>query len=218
MFKKAETGLYVTAVIGVIAIFLVTMFAMGGLPWTIDGDLVGDAKAMFVQQNGISPHLLDEVSSKERIVDHKGDSLFARRGVAIEQAPQERLRKGTFEEMPEKGSDSGVPDEIPYEEGGSSSWDGFYNNCMNGLAEGEIYLVGDLGYTVSSTPTSDMCTDYANYMMTQVQGQGSSAECRVFTCSPAREVCFESTGEDLGEGGSCQDDYNSCMTGMGCDY
>ena len=217
MFKTAETGLYVTAVIGVIAIFLVTMFAMGGLPWTVgDSDLTGDAKAMFVQQRGISPHPLDEISHQKGDAHSESNSLFERRGLTIEQVPQDRLRKGSPERAPirdPRGGSDDLPEVAPEEEGGS--WDSFYNDCMNGLAEGEVYFVNDVGNIVpAGIPSDEICGDYADYMMAQINAVSHGASCsggsgnrfsHAYTCGSCTcleyDVCF------------CEDGEYNCNTG-----
>lgn len=48
---KTETGVYVVAVVGVLAILFLAMLSQGGLPAVFDGDITGDAKRVLMQKN-----------------------------------------------------------------------------------------------------------------------------------------------------------------------
>jgi hypothetical protein len=171
MFKKAETGLYMTAVVGVIAIFLVTMFAMGGLPWTIDGDLVGDAKGIFVLQNGINPHLSDETSSNEKGAYASDDSLFNRKGVSIERMPP----KSRFSETPikdPKRSEDDLPKMMPEEDSDSQS---LVDDCVeNGYLNYDTWQFPPMNPTlVQEQEWLDECVEWAE---SQILNDGASCE------------------------------------------
>lgn len=175
MFKQGKTGLYLMAIVGVVAIFLIVLLSQRGLP-SFDGDLAGDAKRALTQKNVPKASQTSEISplnqrkvSIERVSTKKALTVAR---VPVRQSGQQEIYEeemGNFEELVQDCLENGYSDSSTY------SWN--YEPTLAECQEwAESQVSSDYAGCVGACwSTFDACVD--------VNNDGNM-------CGDRRESCF----------------------------